>query len=362
MKLGYLCHHRLLVNGGPGGRAVGLLTAFARPGHEVHVRADAVPDGLDVVCHSPDEDGLASMADAIDVCIVRLDGKCHAERLAEHIHARRPELPIIFEIHSPLEEQLVYPYSDADADTPEGRAEWIARGNKIRSRLADVCAGAVCGSANMARYARQALGIERTLVSPNSANPSRFPSTPRPAGRFTAFWTGAAVYPWQGVDLVVEAARRAPDMGFLIAATTPEGVPQRLPDNVETVFGTPSANMPALYARVHAALVLYHEVPHSAWGFYGSPLKLYEALAAGVPIVGSDRGQIPATIGAAGCGIVVDDDVDAVLAALGVLAADPDRAQAMGRAARAYAETHTWDNAAADIIAFCHAARGLLVT
>jgi glycosyltransferase involved in cell wall biosynthesis len=356
VRLGYLCHHHLLASGGPGGRAAGLLSAFARLGHEIHVRADDLPKGLDVVCHPPNDDGLASMTSAIDICFVRLDGKCHAERMAEQMQALRPDLPILLEIHSPLEEQRVYAYSDAEADTPSGREAWITRGNTIRRRLAAMCAGAVCGSANMERYARQALQVGRTLISPNSADPARFSIAPRPEGQFKALWTGTPLYPWQAIDLVVDAARCAPEIGFILSATAPEGVPEDLPPNVQTILNTPSEQMPSLYARIHAALVLYHEVPDSAWEFYGSPLKLHEALAAGVPIVGSNLGEIPIVIGAAGCGIIVAPDPHAVAEALRTLAADPDRARAMGQAARAYAEAHTWDDAVARIIPFCETA------
>ena len=58
MKLGYLCHPRIFQTGGPGGRTAGLLAAIAELGHEVHVRSDAVPHGLDVVTHRADTDGL----------------------------------------------------------------------------------------------------------------------------------------------------------------------------------------------------------------------------------------------------------------------------------------------------------------
>ena len=98
MKLGYLCHPGMFATGGPGARTASLLAAFAHLDHEVHVRTHTLPDHLHAIRHAPDAAGLEFMTRAIDVCLVRLDGSCHAERLAAEAQAARPLLPIVLEI------------------------------------------------------------------------------------------------------------------------------------------------------------------------------------------------------------------------------------------------------------------------
>lgn len=352
MKVGYLCYAGLLKAGGPGLRTADLLSAFAQLGHEVHIRTESAPDTLKVVRHLADPAGLAQMAKAIDVCLVRLDGSCHAERLAEEMLTVRPNLPIVLEIHSPLEEQRQYPV--AGEQERHAREQWIERGNAIRRSLVARGATCVCGAREMERYARQTLGASRTLFSPNSANIERFSPTINHDGPFTALWTGSAKYKWQAVDLVLEAARLAPEIRFLVVSATPDGVPQNLPPNIETVFGASPADMALLYAQANVALVLYHQL-QSEWGFYLSPLKLYEALAAGVAIIGSDMGQIAEVVSEADCGLLVCDDPHEIVHLLRRLAADPQQAATMGRAARRRAESRTWLHAATEIVRFCEA-------
>ncbi len=351
MKLGYLCHPRIFQTGGPGGRTAGLLAAIAELGHEVHVRSDAVPHGLDVVTHRADTDGLECMAEAIDLCLVRLDGSCHAERLADEMHARHPDLPVVLEVHAPLEEQLTYPTSGEQERRL--RREWIVRGNAIRRRLVSAGAGVICVSEGMEQYARQALGARRALVCPNAADPQRFAAHAPPAGKFTALWTGSARYAWQAADLAIESALRAPETTFILACPQRDGLPGELPPNVQPVFGTRPEEMHALYCRAHAVLVLYHPIPDSQWGFYLSPLKLYEALAAGLPVVGSRLGQIAQVLDSANCGYVVDNKPQVIADALDRLANDPDQAAQMGASARRQAQARTWSDVAASVMSFC---------
>ena len=150
-----------------------------------------------------------------------------------------------------------------------------------------------------------------------------------------------------------EAAKRAEEIGFLLACPDDGGLPSGLPANVKTVVGTAPEAMDGVYERAHVALVLYHEIPGSHWGFYASPLKLYEALAAGVPVIGSDLGQISETIGNVDCGRVVDGCPDAIAAALRELASDPARASEMSGRARLRAEARGWREAAVNVVEFC---------
>jgi glycosyltransferase involved in cell wall biosynthesis len=89
-------------------------------------------------------------------------------------------------------------------------------------------------------------------------------------------------------------------------------------------------------------------------GGYCSPLKLFEYLAAGLPIVASRTGAVTSVLRDGHDGVLVPPgDPGALAAALADLRADPARRAALGRAARRTAvRGHSWQ-AAVDRILAC---------
>ncbi|MEZ4365388.1 MAG: glycosyltransferase [Kofleriaceae bacterium] len=69
----------------------------------------------------------------------------------------------------------------------------------------------------------------------------------------------------------------------------------------------------------------------------GLPLVLPEAMACGLPVVATEVGGVPAVVDEGDTGLLVPVDEAALADALGQLAADPARARAMGKRARAAA-------------------------
>ena len=82
------------------------------------------------------------------------------------------------------------------------------------------------------------------------------------------------------------------------------------------------------------------------------PNKLFQYMAAGLPVLASDFPDVRAVVESSGAGIVVDPtDVAAVARALRELLADPARARAMGDAGRhAVRERFNWAEAAAELL------------
>ncbi len=86
--------------------------------------------------------------------------------------------------------------------------------------------------------------------------------------------------------------------------------------------------------------------------FIGSPIKLFEYMAAGKPIVATRVGQIPEIITDERSGLIVPpEDPEAMAAALERLHGDPDLRTRLGAEAQREArEHHSWDARLATIL------------
>jgi glycosyltransferase involved in cell wall biosynthesis len=82
--------------------------------------------------------------------------------------------------------------------------------------------------------------------------------------------------------------------------------------------------------------------------FYFSPLKIAEYLAAGLPVVASEQGDIPRLVGDAGM-LVPPGDAAALQRALETLRADARLRTRLATAARARAAGLGWDSVAAQV-------------
>jgi glycosyltransferase involved in cell wall biosynthesis len=98
--------------------------------------------------------------------------------------------------------------------------------------------------------------------------------------------------------------------------------------------------VPAYLGAADVAAVTYH--PET--GRYFSPLKLFEYLAAGLPVVAAKLGEIPHCVRAGETGLLYPPgDAQALADALAALLADRELAAALGRAGRAHVlRHHTW--------------------
>ena len=114
--------------------------------------------------------------------------------------------------------------------------------------------------------------------------------------------------------------------------------------NVDVIGSVPHERVPSLYANADAAVVLLRDRPL----FRGAlPTKMFEAMAAGRPVVLSSRGEAGELIERCGGGVAVPpEDAGALANALRELAADPVRTKRLGDSARQSVERDFgWEHA-----------------
>ncbi len=147
----------------------------------------------------------------------------------------------------------------------------------------------------------------------------------------------------QSLDTVVEAARRLPDITFVINGdgAARERLEREAAElaNLVLVGYQPVERLPEVLAAADIHLVLLR----AGLGSVSVPSKTYTALAAARPVIAAvDPGTaIAQLIADAGCGIAVaPDDADALVAAIAELAADPERCRHLGEAGRAWVVDH----------------------
>ena len=147
----------------------------------------------------------------------------------------------------------------------------------------------------------------------------------------------------QSLDTVVEAARRLPDITFVINGdgAARERLEREAAElaNLVLIGYQPVERLPEVLAAADI-----HLVPlRAGLGSVSVPSKTYTALAAARPVIAAvDPGTaIAQLIADAGCGIAVaPDDADALVAAIAELAADPERCRHLGEAGRAWVVDH----------------------
>jgi glycosyltransferase involved in cell wall biosynthesis len=277
-------------------------------------------------------------------------------------YARDTGTPGLLEVNAPLIEEQVEHRTLVDRVSAERTAK----------RVFTAASALLAVSEEVAAYLEQYPGARgRVQVVPNGVDPERFPtnlapSYPGSSGTFTVGFVGT-LKPWHGLTTLVEAFALlalerplAPTSGergrgegrnsnvrLLIVGDGPErsrleaDLDQRGLRGSAVFTGAVSPlEVPGLLASMDVAVAPYPKLAN----FYFSPLKVYEYIAAGLPIVASRIGQLGEILRHQETGLLcAPGDAAALAAALKRLRDDVALRQRLGKAARATAHRkHTW--------------------
>ncbi|MFT7169093.1 MAG: glycosyltransferase involved in cell wall biosynthesis [Paracoccaceae bacterium] len=166
---------------------------------------------------------------------------------------------------------------------------------------------------------------------------------------------------WKGVDVLIDAAVEHADqlkgalvliVGGMDADVAALRKKAAGATNVR-IDGYREAHLiPAYLAAADVGVVPNRRTPRIS-SHYTSPLKVFESMAAGLPLVASDLPSLRDAVRLEGGAVFVDPENPAALAAgIGGLLADPARRASMADRARLAMESNTWEARAHRILAF----------
>jgi glycosyltransferase involved in cell wall biosynthesis len=169
------------------------------------------------------------------------------------------------------------------------------------------------------------------------------------------FYVGQ-LYPWKGAGLVVEVAARVPEARAVIvggqtnwtaddpdiAALAEQARALGVADRVEMRGHVPYDRIPGVLAEASVALLPLPDEPVAR--LFTSPLKLFDYMAAGVPIVASDLPSLREVLRDGENALLAEPgNADAFAAAVRRVLTDRELAERLGRQARADVGQYSWD-------------------
>jgi glycosyltransferase involved in cell wall biosynthesis len=207
----------------------------------------------------------------------------------------------------------------------------------------------------------------RILVAPDAADISLFTISiskqearsklDLPLDKKIIIYTGAINEPWKGVETLYEAAKQFDESYlFLIIGGKPHYVDYfraHFPDlpNFILLGHKPHADIP-LYLKAANVAVLPNSSKNEISRVSTSPMKLFEYMAAGIPIVASDLSSIREILDEHKAILVAPDDCAALAEGIKKLAGNTEMAQTLAVRAREAASVYTWDTRAKSILDF----------
>jgi glycosyltransferase involved in cell wall biosynthesis len=253
-------------------------------------------------------------------------------------------LPVLLEMHGEPEGTLGPLLFRLFLRLP-GRKRWLP----ITQALVDLLAG------------RYPVGQAPYCVSPNGVDLERFTDLPDPSlarrtlglpERPTVGYTGH-LYPGRGVTLLVELARRFPQVHFLWVGGHPADVDhwrgQLVSANITNVTLTgfiENSRLPLYQAAADILLMPYERVIAGSSGgnsaAYCSPMKMFEYMACGRAIISSDLPVIGEVLNERNAVLCPPEQADAWANALNGLLADASQRQALAHTALLDVQAYTW--------------------
>jgi glycosyltransferase involved in cell wall biosynthesis len=248
-------------------------------------------------------------------------------------------VPVIQESNGPYEDLFIaYPRLRIARPVFDAMQRWQYRHASAIIAVADGLAG----------WLKREAGHERVVTIGNGANTEVFsPDAPRRPGLPDRFGVFFGQFPaWQGISSLLEAVRLPawpPGLPLVFVGDGSmrpdvEAAVAQMPDRVIYLGRLPYEEVAQVVAHAVVSFVPMM-TPERETMF--SPLKLYESMACGVPVVASDVVGISEVVSEWRCGVLFTaGDARAIAEATARIVASPVEASEMGRRGREAAVAH----------------------
>jgi len=275
---------------------------------------------------------LAARLSDYDVLYVR----GHPLALPAARAARRRGVPVVQECNGT--------YADVYLAWPQTRvvSPLLNRAQRTQYAMAEAV---VCVTPELATWVEAEAPGARTVVIPNGVNTDVFrddaPPYPGLPEEYAVFFGNFA--PWQGIEVLIEAFESDGWPRGLPLVFVGDGVMRphvkaardRNPKKLLYLGHVPYLEVGSVVANATLSVIPIDSAERAAAGF--SPLKLYESMSAGTPVVVADLGGLGEYVRRCGCGIAFRPADVADLARAVAELADSPECLAAGTRARAVA-------------------------
>ena len=176
-----------------------------------------------------------------------------------------------------------------------------------------------------------------------------------PAESKIALYIGSfGLYAWKGVDVARKAAEHAPEIRWLFVGGTAKECEELTRGAPKQVMTLPRVRREDIANLLCAAdvLLLPNKSGDPASERDTSPMKLFEYMASGVPVVASDVPSLREVLNKRNSFLAPPNDPKALAEEVRGILSNPDEAEARASAARIDVEAYTWDKRAEDMLNF----------
>lgn len=373
MKLYYVANARLPTEKAHGLQIVSMCHALSKAGCDVTLvipdRLDSHPDKIasyyDIPC-----DFNVQVLPCIDTYGIIGSGK---PNWLNQVLAWIQSTSFAFQLRKLLKDVVCYTRDDFTAaglllfGRPVARELHALFGKTLASRMAlRRCDAIITITHGLKQEIVDEYGVREqdVLVAPDAVDKEKFSldTTKQaarkklglPADEHLVLYAGH-LYDWKGADTLAEAAKQLPGYEFAFVGGRENDVARfserYVRENVRLLGYQPHSDIP-LYLRAADVLVLPNSAKHEISRKYTSPMKLFEYMASGRPIVASDLPSIREVLDEDTTFFAQPDNPSSFADAIQQAIEQPEEARSKARRAQEKVNNYTWDSRAQRILAF----------
>lgn len=218
-------------------------------------------------------------------------------------------------------------------------------------------------------YARAGIAVGKIVIAQDAVDEHLFDGAPMRAdarailglsiGRRIALYAGH-LYARKGADTLAQAAAALPEILFIFVGGTDADIAWFKArwgnaKNILVVGHVPHERIP-IYLRAADLLVLPNSARNDDSARYTSPMKLFEYMASGTPIIASDVPSLREIVDESLVYFFTPDDSQNLAECIEKVLGHPEQANEKAQKTLRLAKTYSWDARAQHILEFLHSA------